>query len=204
MAPGSFRFTSVTEGVRIAIDACRSNKVRAGLTILGIAVGVFVVVAISAAIHGINQSVARDFASTGPTTFFVSRYPISFEACDGSDNSCTWLRNPPIRPNEIEALRRLSNIETVGERLDWSAVAKYRDVTLSSAPLEGYSAEWPAISAPEVFPGRAFTAAEARTGARVAVLSTLMVERLLGDLDPIGKMVSFNGCLLYTSPSPRD
>ncbi len=193
MAPGSFRFTSVTEGVRIAIDACRSNKVRAGLTILGIAVGVFVVVAISAAIHGINQSVARDFASTGPTTFFVSRYPISFEACDGSDNSCTWLRNPPIRPNEIEALRRLSNIETVGERLDWSAVAKYRDVTLSSAPLEGYSAEWPAISAPEVFPGRAFTAAEARTGARVAVLSTLMVERLLGDLDPIGKMVSFNG-----------
>jgi len=193
MGLGSFGFTAVTEGVRIAIDACRSNKVRAGLTILGIAVGVFVVVAISAAIHGINQSVARDFASTGPTTFFVSRYPISFEACDGSDNSCTWLRNPPIRPNEVEALRRIGTIETVGERLDWSASAKYRDVTLPGAPLEGYSAEWPAISAPEVFPGRAFTAAEARTGARVAVLSTLMVERLLGDLDPIGKTVSFNG-----------
>ncbi len=193
MALGSFRFLSVTEGVRIALDACRSNKVRAGLTILGIAVGVFVVVAISAAIHGINQSVARDFASTGPTTFFVSRYPISFEACDGSDNSCTWLRNPPIRANEVEALRRLSTVETVGERLDWSAAAKYRDVTLPSAPLEGYSAEWPSISAPEVYPGRAFTAAEARTGARVAVLSTLMVERLLGDLDPLGKTISLNG-----------
>ncbi len=193
MAFGSFRLFAISEGVRIAIDACRANKVRAGLTILGIAVGVFVVVAISAAIHGINQSVARDFASTGPTTFFLTRYPISFENCDGSDGTCTWLRNPPIRPNEVEALRRLSTVEFVGERLDWSAAAKYRDRALSGAPLEGYSAEWPSISAPDVFPGRAFTAAEARTGARVAVLSTLMVERLLGDLDPIGKTVTFNG-----------
>ncbi|MEQ1692379.1 MAG: ABC transporter permease [Gemmatimonas sp.] len=193
MARGSFRLFAVSEGVRIAIDACRANKVRAGLTILGIAVGVFVVVAISAAIHGINQSVARDFASTGPTTFFVSRYPISFENCDGSDNSCAWLRNPPIRSNEIEALRRLTTIEAVGERLDWAAAAKYRDRELSRTSVEGYSAEWTTIGAPDVFPGRAFTAAEARTGARVAVLSTLMVERLLGDMDPIGKTIMLNG-----------
>ena len=47
------RFFFLTEGVRIALDSVRANKVRAGLTILGIAVGVFVVVAISGAIHGI-------------------------------------------------------------------------------------------------------------------------------------------------------
>ena len=193
MAIGAFRLFAVSEGVRIAIDACRANKVRAGLTILGIAVGVFVVVVMSAAIHGINQSVARDFASTGPTTFFLSRYPISFEACDGSENTCAWLRNPPIRPNEVEALRRLSSIEAVGERLDWSAAAKYRDRALSGASIEGYSAEWSTISAPEVYPGRAFTTSEARTGARVAVLSTLMAERLLGESDPLGKMVTLNG-----------
>lgn len=184
---------SAAEGVRIAIDACRANKVRAGLTILGIAVGVFVVVAISAAIHGINQSVARDFASTGPTTFFVMRYPISFENCDGSEGTCTWLRNPPLRGNEIEAIRRLPTVEAVGERLDWSAAARYRDRELPGASLEGYSAEWSTISAPEVYPGRAFTSAEARTGARVAVLSTLMAERLFGDLDPLNKEIMLNG-----------
>ena len=69
----AFRLFPLTEGIRIAIDSVRANKVRAGLTILGVAVGVFVVVAISAAIHGINQSVAKDFASTGPSTFFVTR-----------------------------------------------------------------------------------------------------------------------------------
>ena len=189
----SLRMSNVAEGVRIAIDACRANKVRAGLTILGIAVGVFVVVAISAAIHGINESVARDFASTGPTTFFVSRYPIAFENCDGSDDTCKWLRNPPIRPNEVDALRRLSTVESVGERLDWSAPVKFRDRELTGASLEGYSAEWTTISAPEVFPGRAFTNSEARTGARVAVISKLMVERLFGDSDPIGKNIMLKG-----------
>jgi putative ABC transport system permease protein len=151
------------------------------------------VVAISAAIHGINQSVARDFASTGPTTFFVMRYPISFENCDGSEGTCTWLRNPPLRSNEIEAIRRLPTVEAVGERLDWSAAARYRDRELPGASLEGYSAEWSTISAPEVYPGRAFTSAEARTGARVAVLSTLMAERLFGDLDPLNKEIMING-----------
>ncbi len=193
MSAFTTRISAVAEGVRIALDAVRANKVRAGLTILGIAVGVFVVVAISAAIHGINQSVAKDFASTGPTTFFVSRYPISFENCDGSDGACTWLRNPPIRPNEIESLRRLPSIEAVGERLDWGTKVKYRERELPSASVEGYSAEWTTISAPEVYPGRAFTSAEARTGARVAVITTLMATRLFDGSDPIGKSVTLNG-----------
>ncbi len=193
MSTFTTRLAAVAEGVRIAIDSVRANKVRAGLTILGIAVGVFVVVAISAAIHGINLSVAQDFASTGPTTFFVSRYPISFENCDGSDGACTWLRNPPIRPNEIESLRRLPSIEAVGERLNWGTKVKYRERELPSAGVEGYSAEWTTISAPEVYPGRAFTGAEARTGARVAVITTLMATRLFDLSDPIGKSVTLNG-----------
>jgi len=187
------RLHSIAEGVRIAIESVRANKVRAALTILGIAVGVFVVVAISAAVHGINQSVARDFASTGPTTFFVSRYPIVFEACDGSDETCKWLRNPPIRTPEIEALQRLESIEAVGSQMQWSSSAKYRDRELQSASIEGYSAEWTTISAPEVFPGRAFTPAEARAARRVTVISTVMAERIFGDLDPMGKMLQLNG-----------
>ena len=57
MASLGARLYSLVEGVTIAVDSIRANKVRAGLTILGIAVGVFVVVVISAAIHGINESV---------------------------------------------------------------------------------------------------------------------------------------------------
>ena len=45
------RIANMLEGVVIALDAIRSNKVRAGLTILGIAVGVFVVTVMSAAVR---------------------------------------------------------------------------------------------------------------------------------------------------------
>jgi putative ABC transport system permease protein len=116
MSRGSSLF-ALTEGVAIAVDALRANKVRAALTILGIAVGVFVVVIISAAVHGINQSVAKDFESTGPTSFFLQRYPISFEACDGSDDTCKWRHNPAVTMTDIEAIRRLPSVEAVGAQI---------------------------------------------------------------------------------------
>ena len=91
----------------------RANKVRAGLTILGIAVGVFVVVAMEAAINGINTSVAKDIESAGATTFFVQRYPLVFTDCDGSDEKCPWRHNPPLRLAE-------------GQRLGAVALARWR------------------------------------------------------------------------------
>jgi putative ABC transport system permease protein len=188
------RLYNLTEGVRIALEAIVGNKVRAGLTILGVAVGVFVVVVISAAVHGINVSVARDFESTGPTTFFVSRYPITFEACDGSGETCKWLRNPPVSWAEVERLARLENAAAVGVRMDWSGAFKYRDKTLASAPIEGYSSNWALFGAPDMLPGgRVFTEQEVRSAARVVVLNTTAAERLFGDSDPLAKSITING-----------
>src|SRR3954469_19713486 len=98
------RLFSLFEGVTIALDSLRQNRVRAALTILGVAVGVFVVVVISAAIHGINTSVARDFERAGPNTFFLSRYPITFEACDGTDDTCRWRHNPRLTYADAKVL----------------------------------------------------------------------------------------------------
>src|SRR3954462_9949128 len=108
------RMHVLREGVTMALDVIRTNRTRSALTILGIAVGVFVVVVISAAIHGINESVAKDFESTGPTTFFISRYPISFERCDGTDATCKWLRNPKLTLNDVAIAERLPSVRVAG------------------------------------------------------------------------------------------
>ena len=190
----SSKLYTLQEGVRIAVESIVGNKVRAGLTILGVAVGVFVVVVISAAVHGINTSVAKDFESTGPTTFFVSRYPITFEACDGTADTCTWLRNPPITWDEVNRLAALEDAAAVGVRMDWSAAFKYRDQLLPSAPIEAYTANWSQFSAPELLPGgRVFTEQEFRSAARVIVLNTTMAERLFGDSDPMDKVITVGG-----------
>ena len=183
----------IVEGVRIALEALKANRVRAGLTILGVAVGVFVVVVISAAVHGINVSVAKDLESTGPTTFYVQRYPITFEACDGTGDTCKWLQNPPISFAEMDALNRLEGAATVGAAMFWSGSVKYRDRQLPSASIEAYSGNWAALNAPEIMEGRAFTEQEARAAARVVVLTTVTAERLFGDKDPLNREIMVNG-----------
>ena len=56
------------EGVFIALDSLRANKVRAALTISGVAVGVFVVVAMGATVHGIRMSFQKDMDEFGTST----------------------------------------------------------------------------------------------------------------------------------------
>jgi putative ABC transport system permease protein len=187
------RAFQIAEGVRIALDALRANRVRAALTILGIAVGVFVVVVISAAVHGINLSVAKDLESTGPTTFYVQRYPITFEACDGTGDTCKWLQNPPITFDEMAALQRLEGAAEVGAADFWAGPVKYRDRQLPSASIESYTGNWAALGAPEMIEGRAFTDQEARSAARVVVLTTVTKERLFGEAEPLGKEIMVMG-----------
>ena len=182
------------EGVTIALDSIRSNKVRAGLTILGIAVGVFVVVVISAAIHGINNSVARDLESTGPTTFFVSRFPITFEACDGTDETCKWFRNPPLTLADLEALERLPSVRTAGARIDMGMSVTYKDKRPTGIQVSGFTGNWQQIDGGgDIYPGRNFTASEATSGDRVAIINDVLATQLFGESDPLDKVIEIGG-----------
>src|SRR6476661_9806117 len=182
------------EGVTIALESIRANKVRAGLTILGIAVGVFVVVVISAAVHGINDSVAKDLESTGPTTFFVSRYPISFEACDGTDDTCKWLHNPKLSLADVSTIELLPSVRTAGGRLDTSRPIAYRDKRVASVQVSGFTGNWQQIDGGgDLYPGRNFTVAEARAGDRVVVVSEELATGLFGESDPVDKTITLGG-----------
>jgi putative ABC transport system permease protein len=184
------RLHVLREGVTIALDSIRANKVRAGLTILGIAVGVFVVVVISAAIHGINASVAKDLESTGPTTFFVSRFPISFEACDGTDETCKFFRNPRLTLTDVDALQRLPTVRTAGARLDTQRAIAYKDHRLRSVDVNAFTGNWQQIDGGgDIYPGRNFTQNEATTGERVVVINDELAKQAFGDSDPLDKMI---------------
>ena len=182
------------EGVTIALDSIRANKVRAGLTILGIAVGVFVVVVISAAIHGINASVAKDLESTGPTTFFVSRFPITFEACDGTDDTCKWFRNPPLTLSDMSAIQTLPTVRVAGARIDMGMSVTYKDKRPSAVQVSGFSGNWQEIDGGgDIYPGRNFTNGEATSGDRVAVINDVLATQLFGESDPLDKTIGIGG-----------
>ena len=63
------------ENLLVAMDTLRSHKVRSGLTILGIVIGVTSVITVASIIEGLNRFVQSKVESLGSRTFFVSRLP---------------------------------------------------------------------------------------------------------------------------------
>ena len=185
---------NITEGVFLAFDAIRQNKVRAALTILGVAVGVFVVVTLSAAVHGINVSVAKDLESAGPTSFYMYRRPVSLNTiCDGTDDTCPWRRNPSITLTEADRISRLPEIQAVTSHVGAGGKFKYKDKEISSAGIDAYSAGWLDADGGDIVGGRDFTYAENVTGASVVVINEEMAKRLFAESEPLDKTIDIEG-----------
>src|SRR3954463_15553810 len=187
-------FSMAFEGVGIALDALRSNKVRAGLTIMGVALGVFVVVAMSSVVRGINESFRRDVEAAGPTSFFVYRRPIGgFNACDGTDETCPERRNPGITLDEVALIERLPTIRAVTAHVANGFSFRYKDKFIPNAGAEVYTPNWTEIDGGDIYPGRNFTQAENAAGAKVALVNDKMAETLFGTSDPIDKEILIDG-----------
>src|SRR5450755_1026638 len=105
------------EGVTLAFSAVRANKTRAALTILGIAIGVMVVIAMASTITGIQNSVSDIVNRAGPKTFYVMRYfQAGINISDGSDEMSPWRRRPKLTREEAEIFRRLPAVGDVNVR----------------------------------------------------------------------------------------
>ena len=187
------RLLIALEGVLLAVDSMRANKVRAALTIMGVAVGVFVVVALSSVVRGVNESFARDVEAAGPTSFFVYRRNLqAFQSCDGTDETCPERRNPAITIDEAAAIERLPTILAVTSHVASGGVFRYRDRQLN-AGMEAYTPNWTAVDGGDIYPGRSFTYAENANAAQVVVINEKMAEQLFGQSDPLDKEITING-----------
>ena len=146
------------EGIGIAFDSVRSNKVRASLTILGVAIGVSVVIAIGAGIRGINNSIVDILNETGPKTFFVYRYfsgGLNFS--DGSDELSPWRKNPWISVKEAELIRKQPGIKAVTVSEGTQGPVSYGDVNLGSVSIAGFNSTWIDVNGGDLVEGRNFS-----------------------------------------------
>src|SRR5687767_11533969 len=182
------RFAAMFEGVMIALDAIRSNKVRAGLTILGIAVGVFVVTVMSAAVHGINAGVAKSMAAAGPTTFFITKWPAEIQSCNGGADSCPWRRHRPLTLELAREIERIPSIRAVTAHIGTSARIKYADRELPGIQVDGFTPQWLDVQGGDVIDGRNFTQLEYETSAPVLLVNEKVIEKLFLGEGAVGKM----------------
>ena len=198
--------TSLFEGVGIALDSLRSNKGRAALTILGVAIGVMVVMVIAAMISGINKSVSNIFESIAPRTFLVWRFfQAGVNVSDGSDESSPWRRNPPISEIEADRIAQLPSVRYVTRRDESAATVEFADLRLESVNVAGLSAQWVEVNGGDVYPGRTFTRLEDLANSPVAVINRKLEDQLFRGRDPIGQSIHVAGAPftvigVYTPP----
>ena len=101
---------TVSEGIAVAFDSIGANRVRSGLTILGVTIGVLVVMVMAAAITGVNQSFEDAMSPNGIETFYVAHWDFTSGGFGGgplSEEEPDLLRNKPLDPRWARDLGRL-------------------------------------------------------------------------------------------------
>ncbi|WP_420448667.1 ABC transporter permease [Candidatus Palauibacter sp.] len=190
-ASGGMGFLStVTEGIAVALDAIRANKIQSGLTILGVTIGVLVVMVMAAVITGINESFSELIAPEGVTTFWVAHAELpSLQDVtdDEAEEELAFLRNPPLRREWAKDLQRIQGIRSVAPIVELGGYDASSGSDRVRTSLSGVGSDYLAISGGDLVHGRWFTQSEADRRATVAVIDSATAAGLFETRDPLGR-----------------
>ncbi len=185
---------SLTEGVGIAIDSLRGNKVRSALTILGIVIGVATVMTMAAMIVGVRSSVTDELDALGPNNLMIERFDqTQLQLVNDGTQRPPWEGMPRITPAEADLVAALPSITSVTAAVSTNAELRYENSIIESISVRGRGYLWPDFVRGEFVHGRNFLPSEDRRGAQVVVLSETASESLFGAIDPTGRFVRLAG-----------
>jgi putative ABC transport system permease protein len=188
------------ESIALALDTLRENKLRSGLTILGIVIGITTVITVSSVINGLNKRVNDYIKSFGTNDLWVFHMPMI-----GVNPTTEMLTRKKLTVDDAIALRSLPHIlasdpeqRHVNETFRVGNVdVKHNGKKVSGAFLLGSTAQIQIVTDLDLVAGRFWTDDEDARHAHVCVLGYDTAPMLFGDEYPIGKDVNVaNG--LYT------
>jgi putative ABC transport system permease protein len=182
----------VRNNVGVAVDTLRANKLRSGLTILGVVIGVSTVMMMAAIVQGIKEQIVRTIEIAGPTTFYVVR--VWSQTPVNPDRLPKYIR---IRPDLADAeARRIATLPEISYAAMWGqsqARLEHNGLRTQKLALVGADDRFTEIQGGELGDGRWFTKAELASGSNVIVLEESAARKIFGRENPIGKQVHVGG-----------
>lgn len=168
------------ESFNFAINALKNNKLRTFLSLVGVTIGIFSIIAVLAAVDSLKQEIDGSISSIDNTTLIVMRFP--FASTDIP--RWKWQRFPDVSYDEYEHLKRtLPSGPITSLVIDVPSDAlKYEDNTVSNAQTIAVTHEYEGIESLQLESGRFFNESEGNRGAPVLVLGYEIANKLFGNV----------------------
>ena len=180
---------NIVQSVRLALQSLVTHKLRSGLTVLGLVIGVGAVIALVAAGAGAQAQVRERFESLGSNLLVIMPGAASFRRVSQGAASAQRLTN-----DDVEAITRLAtSVSAIAPQYSLQASAVYGNKNTQTTVL-GVTPQYLVVGNWRVARGRFIDDQDLTSQAKVAVLGASVVEDLFGEtlIDPLGKMIKIN------------
>jgi putative ABC transport system permease protein len=185
-------FRLVGESFRFAWDALRQNKLRTMLSLLGISIGIFIIIAVFTGVDTMRNKLQSSVDKLGSQTIFLQKWPWIF-----SGNFPWWKyvnRPEPSLRDYISLKDRMEMAQGICfEASASNRTIKYRSNSVEGATLNTATQEYDQTWTLEFQDGRYFTESEGKSGSPVCVVGADIADGLFDGQDPIGKQVKIMG-----------
>ena len=179
------------ESFAFALNALRNNKLRTLLSLLGVTIGIFSIIAVLAAVDSLDRKITNDLSSLDKNTIYLMKF--SF----GPSDIPKWKREqfPNVKYDEYVYLKdAMTNTAQLGYQIfTKSETIKYDSKLVSDVNVVPVSHEFIDIQGLEFEKGRFYNESESNSGAKVIVLGNDIATNLFDDSNPIGKNVRIYG-----------
>ena len=191
----ALRLALFWEVVAMAFDTVRTNKMRSGLTVLGVVIGITSIVGMTAMIRGFDQSLRDLISQSGPNIIYLQRFGIS----SFGSNLRDLLKRPELTQSDARALeQQTTTLEYVDFELGAGGPGPvtqrkifYHDLKTKSLVVFGTGENFAEGTRIPFLIGRFFTGTDVQYRKNVVVLGNTAYKLLFepSGTDPLGKMV---------------
>ncbi|HYV91887.1 MAG TPA: ABC transporter permease [Chitinophagales bacterium] len=172
------------------------NKLRTFLTLLGISIGIFCVIAIFSSVDSLQNNLQTGISKLGNNIIYIQKFPWGLEEGETEYPLWKYWNRPYTTYDEMKKVQeRVSSAEAVAISI-WmnGPIVKYGDRTVKNATINGVSQDFDRVLALNIESGRYFTSQENNSGAHVVIVGRDVVNELFpGTVDPVSRQIQFMG-----------